>query len=69
MVRGSTGSVWTSIGLHVAFQTVAQLLLNTERGHFAVEGVEMLQLVAIGIVPFSLAVLVVEVSSARLKLR
>lgn len=69
MVRSSTGSVWTSIGLHVAFQTVAQLLLNTERGHFAVEGVEMLQLVAIGIVPFSLAVLVVEVSSARLRLR
>lgn len=61
MVRGATGSVWTSIGLHVAFQTVAQLLLNTERGHFSVEGVEMLQLVAIGVVPFSLAVLVVEV--------
>lgn len=60
IVRGTTGSVWTAIGLHLAFQTVAQMLLNTERGHFAVEGVEMLQLVALGIVPFSLAALIVE---------
>lgn len=67
MVRAATGSVWTSIGLHVAFQTVAQLLLNTERGHFSVEGVAMLQLVAIGVVPFSLAVLVVEVLNRRAK--
>lgn len=65
MVRGITGSVWASIGLHVAFQTVAQLLLNTERGHFSTGGVEMIQLVALGIVPFSLAVLVVEVLRAR----
>lgn len=65
MVRGVTGSVWTSIGLHVAFQTVAQLLLNTERGHFAIEGAGMLQLVALGVVPFSLAVLVFEFLNAR----
>ena len=65
MVRGITGSVWTSIGLHVGFQTVAQLLLNTERGHFAVEGVDMLQLVALGVVPFSLAAIVVEFLNAR----
>ena len=65
MVRGITGSVWTSIGLHVAFQTVAQLLLNIERGHFAVEGVDMLQLVALGVVPFSFAAIVVEFLNAR----
>lgn len=60
IVRGTTGSVWTSIGLHVAFQTVAQLLLNTGRGHFAIEGADMLQFVALGVVPFSLAAIIVE---------
>ncbi|WMT90079.1 CPBP family intramembrane glutamic endopeptidase [Pelagibacterium sp. H642] len=60
MVSGATGSVWTAIGLHVAFQTVAQLLLNAERGHFAVEGADMLQLIALGVVPFSLALMVVD---------
>lgn len=60
IVRASTGSVWTSIGLHLAFQTVAQLLLNAERGHFTVQGVEMLQFVALGVVPFSLAAVIVE---------
>lgn len=65
MVRSATGSVWTSIGLHVGFQTVAQLVLSSERGHFSVEGIELLQLVALGIVPFSLAVLVVELSKGQ----
>jgi uncharacterized protein len=60
IVRGATGLVWTSIGMHTAFQTVAQLLLNTERGHFAVEGVEMMQFIALGVVPFSLAAIIVE---------
>lgn len=60
MVRVVTGSVWASIGLHVAFQTVAQLLLNETRGHFALAGTDMLQLVALGVVPFSLAVMISE---------
>lgn len=60
IVRGITGSVWTTIGLHVGFQTVAQLLLNTQRGHFVVEGAETMQLVALGVVPFSLAALMVQ---------
>jgi membrane protease YdiL (CAAX protease family) len=58
MVRVVTGSVWASIGLHVAFQTVAQLLLNETRGHFAIVGADMFQFVALGIVPFSLAVMI-----------
>lgn len=60
LVRAMTGSVWATIGLHTGFQTVAQLLLNTERGHFAVENADILQLVAIGIVPFSLATMLVQ---------
>lgn len=55
LVRVVTGSVWATIGLHTAFQTVAQLLLNDARGHFAVEGGEAMQLVALGIMPFALA--------------
>jgi len=60
VVRIVTGSLWTSIGIHVAFQTVAQLLLNAERGHFAIEGVLWLQIVALGMVPFSLLIPIVE---------
>ncbi len=67
IVRGVSGSVWTSIGLHVAFQTTAQLVLNSGRGHFAAQGIEMLQLIALGVVPFSLAALLTEVMKGRTK--
>jgi membrane protease YdiL (CAAX protease family) len=60
MVRLITGSVWTGIGFHLAFQTVAQLLLSSERGHFAIDGVLWLQVIALGAVPFSLAIPIVE---------
>lgn len=59
MVRAVTGSVWATIGLHVAFQTVAQLLLHEGRDQFLVTGSGLLQMIAIGIVPFSLATMVV----------
>ncbi|ODT73773.1 MAG: hypothetical protein ABS76_38475 [Pelagibacterium sp. SCN 64-44] len=60
MFRIITGSVWTGIGFHLAFQTVAQLLMNAERGHFAIDGVFWLQVLALGAVPFSLAIPIVE---------
>lgn len=60
MVRIITGSVWTCIGIHLAFQSVAQLLMNVERGHFAIEGVFWLQIIALGMVPFSLIIPIVE---------
>lgn len=59
-MRIITGSVWTGIGFHVAFQTAAQLLLNVERGHFAIDGAFWLQVIALGAVPFSLAMPIVE---------
>ena len=65
LVRVITGSVWASIGLHTAFQTIAQLLLNEERGHFAVTGTDTLQLIALGIVPFALAAMIAERASVR----
>lgn len=60
MLRIITGSLWTGIGFHLAFQTIAQLLLNAERGHFAIEGQFWLQVIALGAVPFSLAIPIVE---------
>lgn len=60
LVRVVTGSVWATVGLHTAFQTVAQLLLNEERGHFTVTGTEAFQLVVLGIVPFALATTIAE---------
>lgn len=54
-LRMVSGNIWVSIGFHVAFQTVAQLLLNESRGFFLIENVGTLQLVALGIVPFACA--------------
>lgn len=59
LVRVVTGSVWATIGLHAAFQTTAQLLLNEERGHFVVVGTESLETIALGILPFALALTIV----------
>lgn len=60
MLRAITGSVWAAIGFHLAFQTVAQLLMQGERGHFAIEGIFWLQFLALGALPFSLAVPIIE---------
>lgn len=54
-LRVATGSVWTSIGFHLGFQTAAQLVFNVERGHFAITNGDPLQVVALGLVPFALA--------------
>lgn len=59
VVRVISDSVWTPIGLHTAFQTVAQLLLNAERGHFVIENSETMELVALGIVPFAFSAAIV----------
>lgn len=59
MLRVITGSLWTSIGFHLAFQTVAQLLLNSTRGHFEVDGLAWLQFIAMGALPFGLAITIV----------
>lgn len=55
MLRKITGSVWACIGMHIAFQATAQLLLNAERAHFAVDGVFWLQVLVLGALPFGLA--------------
>ena len=65
MLRVITGSVWTGIGFHLAFQTVSQLLQNAERGHFAIENAVLLQVLALGALPFSVAVPFVELFYRR----
>lgn len=54
IVRQVTGSVWGPIGLHVVFQTAAQLLLNEQRDHFMLDNPDLFQLFVIGIIPFCL---------------
>jgi len=65
MLRVITGSVWTAIGFHLAFQTMSQLLQNAERGHFAIENAMLLQIIALGALPFSVAVPFVEMFYRR----
>jgi membrane protease YdiL (CAAX protease family) len=51
--RATTGSVWASIGFHLAFQTIAQLV-GTVGGQFSVEGSQLLLMFAFGTLPFIL---------------
>lgn len=54
--RVVTGSVWASIGFHLAFQTVAQLF-GSIGGVFTIGALPTLQLFAFGIFPAALSVL------------
>lgn len=53
--RVITGSVWASIGFHLAFQTTAQLF-GTIGNQFVVSDPQTLSLVAFGVVPFALSI-------------
>lgn len=55
VLRYISGSIWVPIGFHVAFQTVAQLLLNETRGFFILDNAMTLQIISFGILPFALA--------------
>lgn len=59
IIRVRTGTVWSTIGFHLAFQTVAQVTGPAE-GLFAISGLEVLQTVAFGLLPFALGVLLIE---------
>ncbi|MFG3644904.1 CPBP family intramembrane glutamic endopeptidase [Micromonospora sp. NPDC047762] len=52
--RAATGDIWAGIGLHVAFQTVAQLFGDVG-AVFDVVGANVLGVVAMGAVPFSVS--------------
>ncbi|WP_030491098.1 CPBP family intramembrane glutamic endopeptidase [Micromonospora chokoriensis] len=55
--RTVTGDIWAGIGLHVAFQTVAQLFGDVG-AVFEVAGAGVLGVVAMGAIPFSVSWLV-----------
>lgn len=59
-LRAITGSVWTSIGFHTAFQTVAQLMLPGQLNPIAAEPVALLQVVCFGVAPFAVGAMAVE---------
>lgn len=57
-LRAVTGSVWTGIGFHLAFQIVAQLT-SPNHGQFTVTDLLTLQGVAFVLLPFTLGALLV----------
>ncbi|MBZ2196212.1 CPBP family intramembrane glutamic endopeptidase [Occultella gossypii] len=58
-LRMITGSVWTCIGFHAAFQTVSQLLLAHDVLEFG--GSTGMAMLALGVVPFAVGITVVAV--------
>ena len=59
-LRVITGSVWTTVGFHLSFQTVAQLLIGEQGLPLIVSDPLLLQLVAFGLVPFTVGIITVE---------
>lgn len=55
ILRVVTGSLWASIGFHLAFQTMAQLF-GTVGNQFAISDPQILTLFAFGILPFATAI-------------
>ncbi|MGC4750220.1 hypothetical protein ACLQ28_31815 [Micromonospora sp. DT201] len=54
----ATGDIWAGIGFHVAFQTVAQLFGDVG-AVFEVTGSDVLGVVAMGAIPFSVGWLII----------
>lgn len=61
-VRHVTGSVWTAVGIHVAFQTAAQLVLTQRVIEFG--GPPELAMLALGAVPFTAVAILVPTVTA-----
>lgn len=62
-VRLVTGSVWTAVGIHVAFQSASQLVFT--HGSIEFGGSPELGMIALGGVPFTAAAILVSVLDVR----
>lgn len=61
-IRAITGDLWAPIGFHLAFQTVQQLFAGGWANQpFVVSDPGMLEMIAFGLVPVALAILILEV--------
>lgn len=58
-LRMVTGSVWTTVGFHLAFQTVSQLIFSHEVVSFP--GTQLQAMVALGMVPFAVGLTLVAI--------
>lgn len=58
-VRLVTGSVWTAVGIHVAFQTASQLVFTHDVVTFG--GSPELAMIALGAVPFTAAAILIPI--------
>lgn len=62
MIRAITGDIWACVGFHLAFQTVQQLFGGGWASDaFAVSSPQTLEQVVLGIIPLSLAILILEI--------
>ena len=62
MIRAITGDVWACVGFHLAFQTVLQLFSGGWAADaFAVSASQTLEQFVFGLIPISLAILVLEI--------
>lgn len=62
MIRAITGDVWACVGFHLAFQTVQQLFSGGWAADaFAVSAPQTLEQFVFGLIPISLAILVLEI--------
>lgn len=57
--RMVTGSVWTTVGFHAAFQTGSQLVLSHDIVEFS--GTELHAMLALGAVPFTVAMITISI--------
>lgn len=61
-VRLVTGSVWTAVGIHVAFQTASQLVFTHDVVEFT--GPPELAMIALGVVPFTAVAILIPILAA-----
>lgn len=58
LIRVTTRNVWSAVGFHLVFQTMQQLFVNTHNDAFLSSTPGLMSNVILGIIPFSLAFLV-----------
>lgn len=68
IIRAVTDTLWVPVGFHLAFQTAEQLV-GPSWDRFAVSDLDLLQRIALGLVPLALGVATVQVLWRRIRSR
>lgn len=59
-IRAITGNIWTGVGVHLSFQTVAQLLAAGHVAGIAAAQTGLVEAAALGVIPFTIGVVAIE---------